>query len=288
MIVTARVAFVIPAYQAAAVVERAIASARAQSAPADEIIVVDDGSRDETAALAEASGARVIRQINGGPAAARNTGINAAEAEWIALLDADDISRPDRLERQRAHLADPRVALIAGLSAREDRISPLPPEAIGFGTLWLRNYIPTSTVLLRKAAWEAVGGFDESRDLIGVEDYNLWLRLAHAGWYFTILPEPLVDYRPTAQSLTAQTRRFAEAELVNVRRIAEQLNLSASALQDREFEIYREYGLELFYYGEVKSAREFLREAARRGTLDWRTRLRLWAASLPLRRTTAR
>jgi glycosyltransferase involved in cell wall biosynthesis len=286
--VTARIAFVIPAYQAAAVVERAIASARAQSAPADAIIVVDDGSRDETAALAEASGARVICQMNGGPAAARNTGIQATRAEWIALLDADDISRPGRLELERPHLGDPRVALVAGLSAREDRTSAVPPGEIDFDTLWLRNWIPTSTVLLRKAAWEAVGGFDETRDLIGVEDYNLWLRLAHAGWRFTILPEPLVDYRPTPQSLTAQTRRFAEAELVNVRRIAEQLSIPAAALRDREFKIYREYGLELFYYGEMASAREFLREAAHRGKLDLRTRLRLLAAAFPLRRSPAR
>jgi glycosyltransferase involved in cell wall biosynthesis len=282
--VTPRVAFVIPAYQAAEVVQRAISSALSQSTPADELIVVDDGSRDETAAIAAAAGARVIRQENGGPAAARNTGIRAAEAEWIALLDADDISRPDRLERQLPHIDGLAVAVIAGLSAREDRISAMPEGDIDFSLLWERNYIPTSTVLLRKTAWEAVGGFDEARELIGVEDYNLWLRLAHAGWKFNVLPHPLVDYRPTPQSLTAQTLRFATAELTNIRRVAGQLDLPDDLLRRREFTIYREYGLELYHYGETRSAREFLREASRRGPLDWKARLRLWASAVPIGR----
>ncbi|MBA2292892.1 MAG: glycosyltransferase family 2 protein, partial [Gemmatimonadales bacterium] len=77
---------VIPAYHAADHIAEAVASLYAQSSPPREIIVVDDGSTDETAAVAEAAGARVIRQSNGGPASARNTGIRAATTEWVVLL----------------------------------------------------------------------------------------------------------------------------------------------------------------------------------------------------------
>jgi glycosyltransferase involved in cell wall biosynthesis len=275
------VAFVIPAYNAAHVIAEAIASARCQSVPAREIIVVDDGSRDNTAEIAEREGARVIRQPNGGPAAARNAGIRATSAEWIALLDADDVCFPHRLERQLPHLDDPTVAVVSSENFVPGMLPGAWPDPIDFEMLWRRNRIQTSTAVVRKAAWESIGGFDEARELIGVEDYNLWLRLAHAGWRFVYLPETLVEYRPSPGSLTGQTRPFADAELFNVRRMATQFGLSDSALRAREHEIYRRYGLELFHYRDWVSARAFLLEAAQRGPLGLRERLRLWATWLP-------
>ncbi len=104
MPVEPRIAAVIPAYNAAQIVAAAVESLRGQTVAPAEIIVVDDGSRDDTSAVAARAGARVIRQENGGPAAARNRGIAATSAEWIALLDADDISFPTRIERQREWL----------------------------------------------------------------------------------------------------------------------------------------------------------------------------------------
>ncbi len=275
------IAFVIPAYNAANVIGEAIRSARSQTAPAVEIIVVDDGSRENTAEIAKREGARVIRQANGGPAAARNTGIRATDAEWIALLDADDLCFPTRLERQIPHMHDPAVAVVSSDAVVPGRPSSRPGE-ITFDLLWRKNWIRTSSVVLRKAAWQAVGGFDEDRELIGVEDYNLWLRLAHAGWRFTYLDEALVDYRPSPTSLTGQTRRFAAAELFHVRRMVGQFDMPESALREREYQIYRNYGLEFFHYRDWESARAFLGEAGKRGPLSIAERIRLVAAYLPV------
>lgn len=273
---------VMPAYHAAACVAEAVGSLLDQTAPPVEVIVVDDGSTDDTAAVAERAGARVIRQANGGPAAARNTGIRAAQTEWVALLDADDIARPTRLARQAERLADPTVAVVFAAHHVEGKVPRTPPARIDFDVLWARNWIPTSTVLLRRSAWDAMGGFDEARDLIGVEDYNLWLRLTHAGWGFARVDEVLVDYRPTPASLTAQTRRFAAAELTNARRTAERLSLPAEQLSRKEHALYLEYGLELFRVRDLAAASHHLGEAARRGPIGLGGQLRRLASLLPL------
>ena len=279
-----RITAVIPAWNAAGFVDKAVRSMREQLAPPDEVIVVDDGSDDDTAGVAARAGARVIRRSNGGPAAARNTGIRATSSEWIALLDADDVSSVHRLERQRPCLGDPRVAVVFG--ARSPR-APAPPATLNFAMLWERNPIPTSTVLLRRAAWESVGGFDEAPALIGVEDYNLWLRLTLARWQFRAVPESLVEYRPTPASLTMQTLPFAAAELENVRRIARLLPLAPEAVRAKEYRIYRTYGLELFHRRDWANARAFLAEAAGRYRLTWPTRARLLAATVMGRRGSA-
>ena len=108
------VSVVIPAFNAAGFIAETIASAFAQTRRPLEVIVVDDGSADDTAQLAAALGCRVIRQANGGVCAARNAGILAANGNWIALLDHDDVWMPTKLERQvEAATVCPDVAFIA-------------------------------------------------------------------------------------------------------------------------------------------------------------------------------
>ncbi len=109
-----RISVVIPAYNAASFIAETIESARAQTLQPLEIVVIDDGSADDTSAVASALGCRVIRQANGGVCAARNAGILAAQGDWIALLDHDDIWEPRKLERQAAAVAlRPEVACVA-------------------------------------------------------------------------------------------------------------------------------------------------------------------------------
>src|SRR5690348_10269988 len=102
------VSVVIPAFNAAEYIGQAIDSVLAQTHQPIEIIVVDDGSTDQTAQIAAAYPApvRVLRKPNGGPASARNMGIAAATGSWIALLDADDRWLANKLERQLRHVAD--------------------------------------------------------------------------------------------------------------------------------------------------------------------------------------
>lgn len=105
----AQVSVIIPAYNATKYLAEAVASASDQTCPPTEILVIDDGSTDETAAAAEAlpPPVRVLRQDNGGPAAAMNTGIEAATGTHLAFLDADDRWAPEKLELQLAALASP-------------------------------------------------------------------------------------------------------------------------------------------------------------------------------------
>lgn len=112
-----RFSVIIPAFNAAATLERAIASVRAQSWPAHEIIVVDDGSLDDSADVARRFGeaVRLIRQPNGGVSRARNAGAVAASGDWLAFLDADDWYAPDRLKRHADWIAeDPTLDFLTG------------------------------------------------------------------------------------------------------------------------------------------------------------------------------
>jgi glycosyltransferase involved in cell wall biosynthesis len=178
------VTVVIPAFDRAALVGRAVASALSQQLPPAEVLVVDDASTDGTADAAELAGARVIRLTeNRGRAGARNVGIEAASQEFIAFLDSDDEWYPGHLSALWPH-RDEAVLLaastIGSLSRRVEGNPTLVPRILGSprDVLWPVNPIPTSTVLVRKLHLQAVGGF-AALDLC--EDLDLWIRLLERG-----------------------------------------------------------------------------------------------------------
>lgn len=249
------VSVVIPAYNAARCIRTALESVLSQTIAPLEILVVDDGSTDETAEVVRSMGGivRLLTQKNGGPGAARNLGIHEAKGEWIALLDADDAWLPHRLERQLSHLADD-VILVCSQNLHE------PTEArdfqrLSFESLWSRNDIGTSTVLARRSAMLDVGGFDTERCLIGVEDYNLWLRMAASGGEMIRLTEKLVRYTPAPNNLSSQLGRIVVAEVYSAQSI-HQLGLVTEQLFERKLaEIYAEYGSSHFHIRELVEAR---------------------------------
>jgi glycosyltransferase involved in cell wall biosynthesis len=165
------VSVVVPAYNAASTIRGCLESVRKQTIPDVEILVVDDGSEDETASIAAAvPGVRVMRQGNAGPASARNRGIAAASGEWIAFLDADDEWTDSRkLEKQLACALSHGAALV-GASGHGG-----PDTAVGLRRLLRGNPFVTSTVLAAKAAIVECGGFELGRYYS--EDYLLWLRM---------------------------------------------------------------------------------------------------------------
>lgn len=198
------ISVIIPAYNAAAFLHHAIGSALHQTLPALEILVVDDGSRDETSRIAASYGApvRCLRRDNGGLSAARNTGIQAARGEWLAFLDADDLWPGDHLACQWAVAAQTGADLVFS-DARV--VSPqreweswlqrsghgwvlgLPDAAFddAFNRLLRRgSFALPSSVMVRREIVLQAGGFDEGMRP-GPEDLDLWLRVAsQTKWAF--------------------------------------------------------------------------------------------------------
>jgi glycosyltransferase involved in cell wall biosynthesis len=237
-----RFSVVIPAYNAAAYLGEALDSLIGQeTALAYEIIVVDDGSSDDTAAVARGfPGVRLLRQKNGGVACARNCGIAAARSELILFLDADDRAEPGRFERQVGFmLAHPEIDLSFGnwavenepgsylarygLAGPSDRfvelLAPL-ERLLAYGCL-----VPTSTVAVRRPALLAAGGFPEDRRY--AEDYALWLALAPVA-RFAFIDAPLAWYRTTASK---RLTRSADTYLGVVVTLREALARHGAALE---------------------------------------------------------
>ncbi len=263
MTLTPTVSAIIPAYNSAGCVARAIESALCQTYAPIEILVVDDGSTDDTAQIVREypEPVRLIRQENGGPAAARNRGAREAGGEWLALLDADDAWLPERLEKQLPYTEDPSIGVVQCYDTAGSCMKA--PPHITFDALWQRNCVGNSTALVRHAAFDQVCGFDEDRSLICVEDYNLWLRLVAAGWEIAVHPECLVLYTPATGNLSSQLERFGRAELANVERIGRQFGLAPNMIEAKRIALYVEYGIELLHHRDLRAARRFLGPALR-------------------------
>jgi glycosyltransferase involved in cell wall biosynthesis len=207
-----KISVVIPAYNAAPFLPRCLKSVFAQTLRPAEVIVVDDGSTDDTAAVATELGARVIRRVNGGLSAARNTGIQGASSEWIGLLDADDIWAPEKLERQAACIRPETVLVYTGIRIFDDsgvREERLAIDAISARKmLRYRNSITPSTVLVRREAVMQDGGFRE--DIRACEDWEMWMRLQSLG-QFEAVSDPLTDYYVYPKSLSANPGKMLQA-----------------------------------------------------------------------------
>ena len=199
------ISVVIPAYNASRFLAETLESALAQTLPPDDVVVVDDGSTDDTAAIAErfAPRVRVFRRTNHGLPASRNFGVEMTTSEWIAFLDADDLWEPNKLERQLEELtrtgADVcytgHVLLMQqGETTRLGAVIDVPAAEDVRKTLFEHGPFMPSGVIVRRTALEAVNGFDAAMRH-GNEDYDLWLRMIHAGTKFAACREPLLLYR---------------------------------------------------------------------------------------------
>ena len=219
------ISVVIPAYNAAATIVRAIDSVLAQSRLPDEIIVIDDGSTDETSKRIKKYGAQVryVYQENAGPSVARNKGIEAANSEWIAFLDADDEWLPETLDLQcellgrNKHLVWTTANFYHCLCDENRRgcnVNPeLAAEALGgkeyfddfFRTLLPHGCGCTVTMLIKKEVLQEVGMFRAGLHI--AEDTDLWFRIACRWPRIGFVVEPLAIYHmTTAESLMKKHR----------------------------------------------------------------------------------
>lgn len=292
------ISVVIPAYNSARHIGRAIHSVLAQLSPAFEIIVVDDGSSDDTAAVVASFGdtVRLIRQPNGGAAAARSTGIMAATGTHIAFLDSDDYWLDTKLQCQLAVLAQhPDLVLVstgwrwlpsstslfetdfAGPSFEPNRLRLRP----GWSSLLPDPYLGTPTVLVRRDRAQQVGGFD--RSLPSAEDVDFFLRVVD-GQPYALVDQPLVAFQIRAGSLT-QTERGSYYNLQVLERLAanrpDVMAEHGPLLQQCQLAIYGRWIRTLLFRGEGAQARARLRESRRIGRLPDHGKLYLktWLAT---------
>lgn len=231
---TVPVSVVIPAYRAASHLAGSLQSVRAQSVGVDEIIVVLDGPDDAARKVAAAHGVRILEhEENRGVSAARNTGIRAAENDWIALLDADDAWKPDKIARQwelveqyedvrvvfsdREHVRDGEIVRSCFLPEHDpyrrvekkrldEQTYRLERTSVG-RALFPGNFLKPSTLLLHRDLFNLVGGFDErftapDSDIGTCEDQDLALRLV-TRTEPVVIEKPLVTYRLREGSLSS-------------------------------------------------------------------------------------
>jgi glycosyltransferase involved in cell wall biosynthesis len=219
------VSVLMPCYNAAETIDEAIASVVEQTLPSLELVIVDDGSSDGTAEKAGAWSARdarvrILRQDHAGIVVALNAGWRACRSAFVARMDADDRSHPERLAKQWARMkADPDLAVVSCM------VEAFPPGEVrqGFRVYvgWLNGLLTNEDIgrqmfveapmahpstVIRRAWLDRVGGY---QDHGWPEDYDLWLRLYLAGARFAKVPEVLLAWREHPARLTRTDSRYS-------------------------------------------------------------------------------
>lgn len=289
----APVAVVIPCRNMAAFLGRAIDSALAQRPPPAEIVVIDDRSTDDPAAVIARYGGRV-RLIPGpgkGSAIARNLGILATSSEFVAFLDADDHWRDGHLAQALAALAAPDVGFTCSNwrhAADGHEGEPLfgryyTRMASGdvFTALLRENWVLTSSVVVRRAVLALGGVFDPA--LIGAQDYDLWLRLARVT-ALASLPQPTAVKHGHAGNITASPAyayHLARVWTTIRRRYTDLPRDDRSYIRRREAEALLGAGLQAIRDHEPSRARAYLKPYLRRRPGALRGWLALVLSTLP-------
>ena len=195
---------VIPAYNYAQYIGECIESVLNQSQKADEIIVVDDESKDNTKEIVSKYPVRYIWQKNKGLSGARNTGIREATSQFICCLDADDMLRPDAIKEMMV-LADEKVIAQAGLMYFGTQIATFFPQGADLESLLKTNTVYCNSIFPKKA-WEDMGGYDESETMrLGLEDWLAWIEMAAMGYKVKTCNYIALLYRRHGQAMTQAT-----------------------------------------------------------------------------------
>jgi glycosyltransferase involved in cell wall biosynthesis len=290
------VSVVIPIYNGETFLARAIASVSAQTYTPLEIVVIDDGSTDNSLAVVSAcptqAPLRILRQENRGVAMARHAGVLASAGDFIAFLDQDDWWREDKIAKQvEVFQADASLALVHTQAAYFDQsarefVPPInasgtPHEMVGhcYERLLMANPIGNSTVMIRRSAFDAVGGFDVSIGGNTVADYALWLRLARK-FTFAFVPEELAVFRLHANQGTWRRDAMLRAELALLTNEVPETKRRSPQMRQRFAGLEEALGIACLDAGDYDAARSSFMRAWREAPSLRRTGLCL-ASSLP-------
>jgi glycosyltransferase involved in cell wall biosynthesis len=293
-----KVSVIIPVFDAEATLRQAIESALSSSSDL-ELIVVDDGSTDATPSIIESYGTRVyrLRQVNAGPASARNAGVRCARGEYLAFLDADDRWLPGMLERTVAELdSDPDCVMAYGNllmidsdghSLQTSLIRGEYAHAPSMDEILTRMWpIMPSAALIRRSAFEACGGFAEEFRGAGFEDAFLWLRLRERG-HFRYVAEPLAAWRFSWFPQPLKVRPSARDSEIFVRLVRNHFGVDAAPLVQARVRAPRSIlgyaGLRALNRGDRRTARRAFAQALRLDPYRMRNISRFIRTFLPIR-----
>ena len=271
------VSIIMPAYNAEKHIADSIRSVLAQTYSDWELIVVDDGSTDRTATFVQEfvsadNRIKYIFQENALPGKARNTGITNSRGSLIAFLDSDDLWIETKLEAQMRAMAENNAdvvfcnSYVFGDENPADETKTL-QSSVGqlsgpdfFDSLVRQNQIPILTVLLKKTAGQSVAWFEEAKPYHGCEDYDLWLRLARAGFVFYGMSDVLARYRRHETATTANMSNVFRPMLLVVQKHIDHSRLSELEKKKRLNGLYRELIAALIDEKNVSEAKRFLHE----------------------------
>ncbi|MBI3650622.1 MAG: glycosyltransferase family 2 protein [Acidobacteria bacterium] len=223
------VSVIMPTYNNALYIGAALDSVLQQTFQDFEIIVIDDGSTDNTAEVLQPyrDAIRYLKKANGGPSSARNLGIALAQGEFIAFHDSDDTWVADKLALQLDHFAqNPEVGVVftgshrynaKGIVDSNIRKGHTMPTGMIFDKILTDHFIAMPSVMVRKSCLDHIGLFEEG--LIGNEDFNLYLRLARH-YAFGFVNKVLVHIRLHEHNLSDNLAQMCEDEIKNLDKIA--------------------------------------------------------------------
>jgi glycosyltransferase involved in cell wall biosynthesis len=270
------VSVIIPTYNSAKYVVEAVESVLAQTWRDFEVLVIDDGSTDDTAQVMRRYEApvRYLRQANGGVAVARNRGIAESLGRYVAFLDADDTWLPHKLVRQMEalrqqphHRACYAALMMVDADLNPTGISRSQRQGSSLEDLLTHgNVVATpSTVICERSLFNLVGGFDPV--LSQCADWDMWVRLA-AQTEFLYVDEPLVTYRQHEASMSRNASLLESDSLQVLSKGFAMPELSESLRTKRQAAFARNYMVLAGTYFHARRYRDFLRCAARAVTMD--------------------
>jgi glycosyltransferase involved in cell wall biosynthesis len=290
-----KLSVIIPAYNVAPYIGETLDSVFAQTFADYEVIVVNDGSPDTEdleRALARFIGRlRYIKQENQGASVARNTGLSAAQGEFVAFLDADDLWLPNYLDEQIKFIREHDCDLVCADaevfsdSSREEQTymeslmsdAPLTGDVTFLGLLSAEQSLITSGVVVRREPVLEVGLFDKA--LRNSQDFDLWLRLARHGTRMAYQRQTLLRYRSRDNSLSGDEVNVHRRELRVLEKVERSYDLSpaerpevVSVIERRRAVLEFELGKLYLAQGEFTRARESFGKANRSGQ-SWKTRV---------------
>ena len=271
------VSIIVPVYNGAQYIEKTVKTLLVQSFRAFEILLINDGSSDNSAELIDELAAtneqvRVFHKANGGVANARNFGIEHAQGEFVAFCDQDDLWLEQKLEKQVPLFSNPDVGLVYCGAKTEYELynKTRNPGFKGkkrgrvYDAMIQQNMLTCCTAVARKSAVAEVGGFDDDRRLMGVDDWHLWIKLS-AFFEVDFVAENLAVHVFHGDNYSLNDKKMHDAELVCLQKI-QALSYTASKnvnWQKIEHDLHLKYAKSYVFAGDFALARKAYFDAHR-------------------------